>query len=148
MDTTMAMAKLQGAVDQAVLIAGGDESVETAASALLGALEPAVRQLAFDLAEQAAIEVNAQLGGQQVEVVLADGEPTLRVRASEVDIAHSEALDARITLRLSPTLKESIESAADDRGESVNSWLVKALSARAGDRERSRSRRIQGVIET
>ena len=146
MDTTMAMAKLEAAVDQAVLLAGGDESIETAARVLLNALEPAVRQLAFDLAEQAAVEVDAQVEGHHVEVVLVGGEPTLQVRSVEAEGATDDALDARITLRLSPKLKSRIEDAAELRGESVNSWLVKTLATRTTGS--GRSRRVEGVIET
>ena len=81
MDTTMAMTRLEGAIQQQVIVAGGDQEVEVAARAILSALGPAVRQLAFDLAEQAAAEVASQLPGHHIEVVLAAGEPTLRVRA-------------------------------------------------------------------
>lgn len=147
MDTTMAMARLQGAIEQQVLVAGGDAEVEAAARAILGALEPAVRQLAYDLAEQAAAEVSGQLGGYDVDVILNSGEPAIRVRAREASEAPAgESLDARITLRLPPTLKELIESAAEERGESLNSWLVKTISIKADARGKSRT--IQGTIET
>ena len=147
MDTTMAMARLQGAIEQQVLVAGGDPEVEAASRALLSALEPAVRQLAYDLAEQAAAEVSGQLGGYDVDVVLASGEPSIRVRARDsVEAPAGESLDARITLRLPPTLKELIESAAEERGESLNSWLVKTISIKADTR--AKSRMIQGTIET
>ncbi len=148
MDTAMAMTKLEGAVRQQVVVAGGDSDVEAAANAIMTALEPAIRQLAFDLAEQAATEVTAQLPGHEIDVVLADGEPTLRVRSeSGEEVTPGESLDARITLRLPPSLKELVEAAADQKGESVNSWLVKTLSTKASE-PRRRSRRITGVIET
>jgi len=150
MDTTMAMARLTGAVEQQVLVAGGDPEVENASRALLSALEPAIRQLAYDLAEQAAAEVASQLPSYEVDVVLAAGEPSLRVRHLEggEPAAAGESLDARITLRLPPSLKELVESAAEERGESLNSWLVKTLSTRAGEGSRRRSRRVTGTIET
>jgi len=150
MDTSMAMAKLQGAIEQQVLVAGGDPEVEAAARALLAALEPAVRQLAFDLAEQAAAEVSSQLAGYDVHVALSAGEPTIRVRPLETPetAAAGESLDARITLRLPPTLKELVESAAEERGESVNSWLVKTLALKADIGRGGRSRKIEGTIET
>lgn len=147
MDTTMAMARLQGAIEQQVLVAGGDPEVEAATRVLLSALEPAVRQLAYDLAEQAAAEVSGQLGGYDIDVVLVSGEPTIRVRARDaVETPAGESLDARVTLRLPPTLKELIESAAEERGESLNSWLVKTISIKADTRGKSRT--IQGTIET
>lgn len=149
MDTTMAMTRLEGAIQQQVIVAGGDSEVEAAARAILSALGPAVRQLAFDLAEQAAAEVAAQLTGYQIEVVLASGEPTLRVRSDTGAAAPTpgESLDARITFRLPPTLKDLIETAAEAKGESVNTWLVKTVSTSASDGRR-RNRRITGTIET
>lgn len=149
MDTSMATTRLEGAIQQQVIVAGGDADVEAAARAILAALEPAVRQLAFDLAEQAAAEVAAQLPGHHIDVVLASGEPTLRVRSADPDTAApaGESLDARITLRLPPTLKELVEAAADAKGESVNSWLVRTVSSSAGEGRR-RTRRVTGTIET
>lgn len=150
MDTTMALTRLEGAIQQQVIVAGGDPEVESAARAIIAALAPAVRQLAFDLAEQAAAEVAAQLPGQQIDVVLNAGEPTLRVRSAEPGNAaqsSGESLDARITFRLPPTLKELIETAAEAKGESVNTWLVKTVSTNASEGRR-RNRRVTGTIET
>ena len=42
-----------------------------------------------------------------------------------------EDFDARITLRLPPSLKDLIEDAAGMTGESVNAWVVEALGKRA-----------------
>jgi hypothetical protein len=150
METASLVTKLEGAIDQQVVVAGGDADVEAAAKALMAALEPVVRQLAFDLAEQAALEVSSQLPGHEVDVVLAGGEPTLRVRAADgaEPSAAGESLDARITFRLPPTLKELIEYAAEERGESVNSWLVKTVSVQADGSRRGRARRMTGSIET
>lgn len=149
MDTSIAMTRLETAIEQQVLVSGGDAEFEAMATTLLAALEPVVRQIALDLSEQAAAEVSAQLTGHEIEVVLSDGEPTLRVRAAEegAEIG-SESLDARITLRLPPTLKEKVEVAADDVGESVNSWLVRTLASQASERTRRSQRRVKGTIET
>ena len=149
MDTTMAMTRLEGAIAQQVIVAGGDPEVESAARAILAALEPAVRQMAYDLAEQAAAELAAQLPGHQIDVVLIAGEPTLRVRTDPGGTTppSGESLDARITLRLPPTLKDLIETAAGAKGESVNTWLVKTVSSTAGEGRR-RTRRVTGTIET
>jgi hypothetical protein len=149
MDTTSLMTRLKGAVEQQILVAGGDAEIEAAARSLVAALEPAVRQLAYDLAEQAAAEVASQLPGYEIDVVLAGGEPALRVRGADTadSAVAGESLDARITFRLPPTLKELIEYAADEKGESVNSWLVKTVSTQAGGSSR-RSRRMTGSIDT
>ena len=114
-------------------LAGGDVAVEEALDHLVGALGPAIRQAAMDLAEQAAVEVRAQLPDRSVDLVLADGDPSLRIAeiAAPTQSATTEDLDARITLRIPPSLKTLIEDAADTAGASVNSWVLDALSRRA-----------------
>ncbi len=151
MDTSIAMTRLTAAIEQQVVLAGADAETEELARAMLAAAEPAIRQIAFDLAEQAAVEVASQLSGYDVDVVLSEGEPALRIRQAGEDAAPAssgESLDARITLRLPPSLKEIVESAADEKGESVNTWLVKALSSKAQTSKKVPGRRITGTIET
>jgi len=149
MDTSIAMTRLEAAVEQQVLISGGDSEMEAMTSALLATLDPVIHQIALDLAEQAAAEVSAQLSSHDIDVVLSEGSPSLRVRSlsDSADVC-AESLDARITLRLPPTLKEQVEVAAEDAGESVNSWLVRTLGSQALERGRRHSRRIKGTIET
>ncbi len=149
MDTSIAMNRLEAAVEQQMLISGGDSEMEAMASALLATLEPVIHQIALDLAEQAAAEVSAQLSSHDIDVVLKEGEPSLQVRSlSESAELGAESLDARITLRLPPTLKGQVEVAAEELGESVNSWLVRTLGSQASERGRCRSRRVTGTIET
>jgi hypothetical protein len=124
---------LEAAVSVQIGAAGADPVVEAAAGQLLAALRPALRAAGLALAEQAAAEVGAQLGDRRVDVVLEGGEPALRV--TEVGPAAASAADedflARITLRLPPSVKALVEEAAEDAGDSVNQWVVNALSARA-----------------
>lgn len=149
MDTSIAMGRLETAIEQQVLISGGDAEFEAMATTLLAALEPVVKQIALDLAEQAAVEVAAQLSGTDIDVVISQGEPSLRVRAiDDGGELGTEGLDARITLRLPPTLKERVEVAADEVGESVNSWLVRTLASQASEKVRRSARRVTGTIET
>jgi hypothetical protein len=149
MDTSTIMTRLEAAVEQQLLVAGAGPEVEAAGATILAALGPAVRQIAFELAEQAAAEVAAYLPGHEVVVALEDGEPALRARVVDEEAAVSgEGFDARITLRLPPNLKELIEEAAGSAGESVNTWVVKNLSSRTATR-RSRSGTVmRGTIET
>ena len=148
MNTTAAIAALEQAVSQQVMIGGGDPSVEAAARAVLGAIEPAMKQIAFDLAQQAAVEVDAQLPEHEIEVVLADGEPVLRVRSAEAegsDVAPGD-YEARLTLRLPEVLKDLVEENAGQSGDSVNKWVVKALSSKARKRS-DRGGRVTGSFE-
>jgi hypothetical protein len=124
-------------VQQALLdtgrLAGAQSAVDQATSQLVEAVAPALRLAAIDLAQQAASEVAAQLPAHTVDVVLVDGDPTLRVgdNKSAPATPPSEDFDARITLRLPPSLKNLIEQAAQTDGESVNGWVVDALGNRA-----------------
>ena len=139
---------IEAAVSTQLAVAGGDSTMEAAASQLLSALEPAIRQVGMELAQQAAIEVGAQLGDRTVDVVIVDGEPQLRVsQAQDVESATPEEdFDARITLRLPPSLKGLVESAADETGDSVNAWVVKALTSNA--RKSSKvGRSVRGSFE-
>ncbi|HSJ29351.1 MAG TPA: toxin-antitoxin system HicB family antitoxin [Acidimicrobiia bacterium] len=127
------MTALEAAVSTQLAVAGADPTMEAAAGQLLSALEPALRQVGLELAQQAAEEVGAQLGDRNVEVLMVDGEPQLRVtQPNEVESsAMEEDFDARITLRLPPSLKGLVESAADETGDSVNTWVVKTLTSGA-----------------
>jgi hypothetical protein len=124
---------VQAALASQGSLAGGDVAVEEAIDHLVSALAPAIRQAAMDLAEQAACEVRAQLPDRTVDLVLADGDPSLRIAEAAVsaETSAAEELDARITLRVPPSLKSLIEDAAETAGASVNSWVLDALSRRA-----------------
>jgi Protein of unknown function (DUF1778) len=124
---------VQAALTDQGSLAGGDVAVEEAIDHLVTALAPAIRQAAMDLAEQAACEVRAQLPDRTVDLILSDGDPALRIAEASVtaDATSAEELDARITLRVSPSLKTLIESATETAGASVNSWVLDALSRRA-----------------
>lgn len=125
-------------------LAGGDVAVEEALDHLVSALGPALRQAALDLAEQAACEVRAQLPDRTVDLVLSDGDPSLRIAEAAVssEPVSNEDLDARITLRVPPSLKGLIEDAAETAGASVNSWVLDVLSRRARKSEQGHGFRM------
>lgn len=134
---------VQAALASQGSLAGGDAAVEEALDHLVGALGPALRQAALDLAEQAAVEVRAQLPDRTVDLVLTDGEPSLRIAEAAVsEPASGEDLDARITLRVPPSLKNLIENAADGAGASVNSWVLDVLARRARKSEQGHGFRM------
>ncbi|HUO45389.1 MAG TPA: toxin-antitoxin system HicB family antitoxin [Acidimicrobiia bacterium] len=147
MQTSAVLHNLETAIETQLALAGSDPSIEMAGRALISALGPALREAAFDLANQAAEEVRAQLGGHRVDLTLVDGEPTLRISSDEPPMsAPEEEFDARITLRLPPSIKEIVEQAATDSGDSVNSWVVKALAGRASS-SRSTRRRVNETFD-
>jgi uncharacterized protein (DUF1778 family) len=136
------LATLRAAIQYQASLTGDDPQVDSAVGAVIAALEPALRQAATDLAQQAAAEVDAQLPEHTVSVVLRGADLELRVDAvtPAPPAAPAEDLDARITLRLPPSLKEAVERVANIDGGSVNSWVVDTLSrstarpARGGER--------------
>jgi hypothetical protein len=149
LDSRAAVARFEAAVTGQAGLAGGDPAVGAAARALRDALGPAVRQLVLDLAEQAAAEVDGQLPYGGVEVVLRGGEPSLAVRAGDEGERRpmGENLEARITLRLPPSLKGAIEEAARSAGESVNTFLLRDLS-RLTARSGRVGKRMRGTLRT
>jgi len=151
MDARILTTKLEAAVERQLLVAGGQPELESAAEALLGVLEPALREAALELASQAAAEVAAQLPDHDIDVVVVEGDPELRVRnegGETTTVGAGEPLDARITLRLTPQLKNLIEDFAGEKGESVNSWLVRSLSGATSRPQRRSGRKVSGRIQT
>ena len=69
-------------------------------------------------------------------------------RAGEPITVNTDELDARMTVRLPDDLKDEIEIAASDLGDSVNTFVVRALSATARQGKRSSRTTFQGTIET
>lgn len=125
---------VQAALGRNLEMANSDPAIETAVGQLTEALGPSLRIAAMEIAEQAAAEVRAQLPEHSVDVVLSDGDPTLRISEGPNGPSSrtlAEELDARITLRLPPSLKQLIEDAAQHTGESVNAWVIEALGKRA-----------------
>ncbi len=122
--------------------------MEAAANAVMNALRPALQQAAFSLAEQAALEVNAQLSDQRVDVVLAEGEPVLKVSETEASSTAStdQNLSARITVRIPESIKALVEDAADGTGASVNQFVVDALSRKVSQKQ-GRRRTQRGTMD-
>ncbi|RLA49687.1 MAG: hypothetical protein DRQ98_13825 [Gammaproteobacteria bacterium] len=130
-------------------LASDDPAVDVAGESILAALGPALTQMGTALAEQAAAEVGAQLTDHAIDVVLRDGEPYLVVRSTDetVTISHDD-LGARITVRLPEDLKGDLESAASDTGDSVNTFVVRAIAGKTKARSRRSRTTFKGTIET
>jgi hypothetical protein len=148
MNTEAIAAKLEDYLIAQGRLAGDSPMVDQVVEALVTSLEPALKQAVLDLTEQAAIEIGAQLPAGRVEVVLSDGEPTLMLRSETTPEAsfNADELEARMTVRLPSNLKAVLEEAADDAGDSVNSYVIKTLASGA-TRSRKGSR-IRETLET
>ena len=133
----------------------GDEAVADAAQRLSQTLRASAGLRLLDLLGEAALEVSGQLPTGHVEVRLAGQEPSLVYVEDEplspTPAASAEdAASARITLRLSESLKASVEAAAAREGVSVNTWIVRALgrAATAPTTVRRSGRRLTGYAES
>jgi len=146
-DASIVTTEIERALNVQLRFAGEDSAVAEAAEAILIGLEPAIERAVMRLAEQAAGEAEAQLPGRSVGVELREGVPVLVVREADTSVAiDTDDLEARITLRLSEKLKAVLEDAADESGDSMNAFVVKALASKA--RESGAGRRYTGTIET
>ena len=140
MQTTAVLHNLESSLQNQLALVT-DPAIEAGGQAVLNSLHPALKEAAMEIVNQAADEVRAQLPGHTVEVVLADGEPSLRITSDESGAAPVEGeFGARITLRLPDSIKDIVERAASDSGDSVNAWVVKTLAGRASGSKSGRRR--------
>lgn len=149
MDIDSVIGQVNAMVYGQLRMAGDDPAVEAAGEAILAAIEPALRQAGMTLAEQAAVEVGAQIPDRTVEVVLAEGQPSLVVRDSDAAITvNTDDLAARITVRLPEDLKDELEVAAQNMGDSVNTFVVRSLAGTTRAGKRTSRATFKGTIET
>ena len=121
--------------DLAAAAALGDQAIVEAADRLARAVESSVRLHLLDALQEAAMELTAQLPSGRIDVRLSGGDVQLAYVGD--DPASQPADDdtsARVTLRLSERLKSQAESAAGREGVSLNTWLVRTISAGLGRR--------------
>jgi len=141
--------EMRAAVEAQLALGVDDPTVAVAGEAVMAALGPALRQAGSALAEQAAAEVGAQLRDHTVDVVLVSGQPNLVVRpTSPPESVTTDQLDARLTVRLPEELKGDLEEAAAALGDSVNTFVVKALSGQTKVTKRMSRSTFEGTIET
>jgi hypothetical protein len=123
--------------DQLVAAAAlGDDRARDVAASLANAALPAVRLALLAALAAAADEITAALldspGAPAVGVRLDTEEIRVVVTTSDAEPAQRTDegdASARISLRLSESLKTDIEAAATTSGISVNTWLVRAAGA-------------------
>ncbi len=152
MDLTQHVEELRHQLELAAE-AGGDDA-RVVAGRLTAAVESAARLVLLDAISAAAAEITLDLAPGSVDVRLRGRDPEFVVTPPPVDHpADSSPTDAvtppatrvgapvtdgddtgpsRITLRLPEQLKGRIEEASGREGLSVNSWLVRTVSAAVG----------------
>lgn len=127
--------------DLAAAAEAASADVRDAASRLSYAIEPSLRIVLLEALGVAAAEVTEQLAAGVVEVRLRGRDPELVVRepaAAEPEhesteptggpAAEAEEGVARVSLRLPESVKARVEQAAAASGQSVNAWLVRAVT--------------------
>jgi HicB family len=131
--------------------AGGDDA-RALAGRLVAPLESSVRLILLEVLSDAANEITLELAPGSVEVRVRGRDPelvitpppttptaaptTVMVTSDDVigdvstpPVEPDESGMARVTLRLPESLKQRIEEAASRHSLSVNSWLVRAVTA-------------------
>jgi predicted HicB family RNase H-like nuclease len=117
----------------------GDDRTKQIAEALATAAAPAVRLAVLNALTAAAAEISGALidypGAPVVSVRLDGDDVVVDVHATAADVGAEEPRrddgepTARISLRLTESLKGEIDAAAEQDGISVNTWLVRAAGA-------------------
>ncbi|MGD2103004.1 MAG: hypothetical protein PVG83_12300 [Acidimicrobiia bacterium] len=136
MQLSHAITKLETAVDTQLRVAGPE--IAEAGAHLMAALTPAINQTMMDVVSMAVAEISTQLDAQTIDIKLVDGDPELVVTddptAADAQSASRADTDddneARITVRLPGYLKDLIAHEAESAGDSVNSYVVDALSGK------------------
>ena len=106
---------------------GGEELVQ-ATERLGGAVKQSATLRLIDALTQVALDLSNQLPNGHVEIRLAGQDPQLLyVEEQPAEPVAEDGMAARISLRLPESLKAAIETAAENEGVSVNTWLVRAL---------------------
>jgi predicted HicB family RNase H-like nuclease len=139
--------------DLATTASLGDEAVAEAAARLSEALRASARLRLLDLLSEVTLEISGQLSSGHVEIRLAGQEPTLvymEDREAEEPVSPDDGAAARISLRLSDSLKAEIDAAAARAGISVNAWLIRELkrAVHRGSSPKGFGSRLTGYAES
>jgi len=132
----------------------GDESALAVSGRIARALEAGLRVHLQDVLGQAALELSEQIPIGRVDVRLSGRDVQLVYVEEAAAAAAKESTDeggsARLTLRMSDSLKNRVEQAADLEGISTNAWLVRAVQRGLdlGSAPRRRGHRITGFARS
>jgi hypothetical protein len=121
--------------DLAAAAALGDQAIVEAADRLARAVESSVRVHLLDALQEVAMELTAQLPNGRIDVRLSGRDVQMAFVGDEPAApSGDDDTSARVTLRLSERLKAQAEAAAARDGVSLNTWLVRTVSAGVGRR--------------
>ncbi|KAF0847707.1 hypothetical protein [Nocardia caishijiensis] len=121
----------------------GDEKTQATAAALAAAVESSHRLVLLSALSELAAEISTELGDRTVHVrldgtdVVADVRKNTSGDDSEPPTFEEMTGDiSRVTLRLVEQLKSRAEEAAQQNGQSLNSWLSGAVTGALRDQMR------------
>jgi len=129
-----------------VAAAAGGPDAEALAERLTAPLESAIRLALLEALSAAAEEITRELAPGSVEVRLRGRDPEFTVAAGVEDVPEPPTLPEsdddggtwRVTLRLPESLRAGVDAAARRDGLSVNTWLVRAVTAALGGSRHAR----------
>ncbi|HEY5335965.1 MAG TPA: histidine kinase [Mycobacteriales bacterium] len=126
--------------------ATGAEDTRAAAERLAAGLDAATRLVLLDVLSAAVGEITRDLAPGSVDLRLRGREIEFVVTPPNVDpdsddlpaasVDLDDASTSRTTLRLPDALKVRVDEAAATDGLSVNTWLVRAIAAALGPKQR------------
>lgn len=137
-------------LDRATALA--DEHTRELTQRVAAVIEPGLRLAMVQLLSDAAAQLTAELDGPVITVRMEGRDPGWHIVptapspvANEAEVG-DEDNSARVTVRLPEGVKKRAEAAAQNAGQSLNSWIVQALRrATTPDNTSHRSsRRISG----
>ncbi|MEV0683542.1 hypothetical protein AB0I35_06695 [Nocardia sp. NPDC050378] len=121
----------------------GDEKTQATAAALAAAVESSHRLVLLSALSELAAEISTELGDRTVHVRLDGTDVVADVRKNTSgDDAEPPTFEemtgdiSRVTLRLVEQLKSRAEEAAQQNGQSLNSWLSNAVTGALRDQMR------------
>ncbi|PPJ29450.1 hypothetical protein C5E45_11595 [Nocardia nova] len=119
----------------------GDEKTQATAAALAAATENSLRLTLLAALSDLADEINATLDDRTVHVSLSGTDAQVEVRRTAREESHPTFEEmtgdiSRVTLRMVENLKARAEEAANQSGQSLNSWLSGAVQGALRDQMR------------
>ena len=137
-------------LDRATALA--DEQTRELTHRVAAVMEPGLRLAMVQLLSDVAAQLTAELDGPVITIRMEGRDPGWHiVRDEATPVAHDtepgdDDNSARVTVRLPEAVKKRAEAAAQNAGQSLNTWIVQALRrATTPDNTSQRSsRRISG----
>jgi hypothetical protein len=129
-----------------------DEQTREITHRVASVIEPGLRLAMVQLLSDVAAQLTAELDGPVITIRMEGRDPSWHIVRDELaPVAHDaepgdDDNSARVTVRLPEAVKKRAEAAAQNAGQSLNTWIVQALRrATTSDSTTHRSsRRISG----